>query len=265
MTHENSFLSKNLDKPSHVVIIMAGGDGKRMKSNVPKVLHPVLGIPMLVRIIRTSHLTNPQKILVVVGRHKNIIENELNRYDLNNLVTLVDQPQSNGTGHAVMCCKSELEKVDNNTKIIILNGDMPFINKHFIQEMVNNNFSNIVSTTFSEDNTTSGKVLTNDNKFIKIVEAKDATPEILKIKLINCGLYCFRNRDLIQSFDHLKNINSQNEYYITDIPEIINNKLNEELYIQMIPVEKQHFVCGVNTMEELLVLENIVKTLNLQL
>jgi bifunctional UDP-N-acetylglucosamine pyrophosphorylase/glucosamine-1-phosphate N-acetyltransferase len=250
---------------TYAVIIMAGGDGKRMKSNIPKVLHPVLGIPMLVRIIQTVNLTIPCKILVVVGKHRNIIEDELNKYNLNNLVTFVDQPQSNGTGHAVMCCKSELEKFDDNTKIIVLNGDMPFINKNLIQEMLNNNATNIVTTTVVEDNTTSGKVLTNNNKFVKIVEVKDATPEILKIKLINCGLYCFRNQDLIQSFNYLKNFNSQNEYYITDIPEIINVKLNKDVHIQMISTENQHYVCGVNTTEELLALEKIAKTLNLHL
>ena len=242
---------------SHVIVIMAGGDGKRMKSNIPKVLYPVLSIPMLVRIIQTSHLTNPHKILVVVGKHRNIIESELNKYNLNSFVTFVDQLQSNGTGHAVMCCKSELEKFDDNTKIIVLNGDMPFINKNLIQEMLNNNASNIVSATVVENNTTSGKVLTDNNKFVKIIEAKDATSEILKIKLINCGLYCFRNQDLIQSFNYLKNFNSQNEYYITDIPEIINNKLNRDVHIQLISAENQHYVCGVNTLEELVALEKI--------
>ncbi len=243
---------------SHVIIIMAGGDGKRMRSNVPKVLHPVLGVPMVIRIIITSLLTNPNKVLVVVGRHRNKIEYEINKFGLSNAVTFVDQTESNGTGHAVMCCKSELEKFDDNTKIIVLNGDVPFVDKQLILEMLSNSVSNIVSTIYSENNTTSGKVLTDDNNnFSRIVEAKDATPEILKIKLINCGLYCFRNYDLIQSFQYLKNNNVQNEYYITDIPEIIKNNLGGKIHVQLISEENQRCVLGVNTPEELLALEKM--------
>ena len=105
-----------------IVIIMAGGLGKRMNSDLPKVLHTVHNKPMLCHVIEQSLALNPYKIFIVVGKYKNIIEQTIG--ELNNKVDYIVQPEPLGTGHAIQCCRDELLRYPNK-KVLILSGDVP--------------------------------------------------------------------------------------------------------------------------------------------
>ena len=109
-----------------IVIIMAGGLGKRMKSDIPKVLHNIDNKPMLVRVIENSLLLNPKKIMIVVGKYKNIIKNTIEQYISLDKIEFINQPNANGTGDAIKCCRNRIYEYKNH-KVLILSGDVPLI------------------------------------------------------------------------------------------------------------------------------------------
>ena len=122
-----------------IAIIMAGGLGKRMESDLPKVLHPVAGMPMLVRVIRSARAISPapKKILIVVGQYKDIIEKTiLEHMDLQNDIEFVLQPTPLGTGHAIQCCIPQLEKYPDS-RVLVLSGDVPLLETRWMENLVN--------------------------------------------------------------------------------------------------------------------------------
>ena len=120
-----------------VITILAAGEGKRMKSDIPKVLHLFNGRPMLVRIIETTLLLNPKKIVIITGKYNALIKNILSTFfDINNsIIEFVIQTTPLGTGDAIRGCLSCYEKDD---KVLILNGDMPLINKEVLEKFILN-------------------------------------------------------------------------------------------------------------------------------
>ena len=244
---------------SSIIIIMAGGLGKRMNSELPKVLHNILEKPMLVHIINQAKLINPTKILIVVGKYKNIIKETLEKYiDIDEQIIFIDQPIALGTGHAIQCCKNELLKYNDSSKVIILSGDVPLLKFTTINNMLENfNKVKIVTTKFDNPDGY-GRIVENDNIFVKIVEQKDCNEEQKLIKKVNCGIYIIELSSLCKYLPYLSNNNSQNEYYLTDIIEII--KENENIIIDTydIPEKNQYEIMGINTSEQLLELEKLM-------
>ena len=110
-------------KPN-VIIIMAGGLGKRMNSELPKVLHKINGKPLLLNVVQESMLLTPLKIYIVVGKYRNIIEQTLCQYISLDNIEFIMQPEALGTGHAIQCCRTELLKY-YDTNVVILSGDTP--------------------------------------------------------------------------------------------------------------------------------------------
>lgn len=239
------------------IIIMAGGLGKRMKSNLPKVLHPFHKIPMLIRIIRQAKQLNPKKILIVVGKYKQIIEDIILDWENNmNGLEFVIQEPANGTGHAIQCCVDSIVK-NNLSQVLILNGDNPLIKSETMRQMFNelniNNFKCNIMTTFLENPTGNGRIILDEknNNFIKIIEEKDCNEEEKQIKLVNCGLYVFESQILIDNIVKLNNNNAQKEYYLTDVMEIIKNNTNTQIGYVIHPKNKQYELIGINTKEHL--------------
>jgi len=241
-----------------IVIIMAGGLGKRMNSTLPKVLHSISNEPMLVRVIKQALVLNPKKILIVVGKYKNIIESTIKEFvDLNN-ISFVNQPEALGTGHAIQCCIPELLNYDNSN-VLILSGDVPLLKSSTMLNLVSN-FNKVKLMTSIFDNPYGcGRILETNNLFDRIIEEKDCTLEEKKINKINCGIYAFNSNILCKYLPLLNNNNSQGEYYLTDIVEII--KKNENINIDMYEIskEKQIEIIGVNTAEQLVELEILAK------
>lgn len=230
-----------------IVVIMAGGAGKRMNSSLPKVLHHVLNKPMLVHVVETAMGLNPRKILIVVGQHKTAISETLDQYNLLSYVEFVHQEHPQGTGHAVQCCRDFLnEESKINTKVLILSGDVPLIKQSSLEKLMDQMTNVRIMTTCMDDPHGYGRIIEKDGIFDKIVEEKDCNDEQRVCKKVNAGIYCFNGRLLHKYLPLLQNNNAQQEYYLTDIVELIKNGENVVIESYDIPIEKQIEIMGVN-------------------
>lgn len=240
-----------------IVIILAGGLGKRMNSEIPKVLHLVANKPMLVHIIEEARVLRPEKIFIVVGKYKNIINAELQKYTKVDDIEFIIQAEPMGTGHAVQCCKQEMVKY-NNANVIVLSGDVPLIKSSTISTFLATCNKVSIATTILENPKGYGRIIEDNNKFMKIIEEKDCNKHEKLVTKVNCGIYAFDSTILCKYIDNLSNNNSQNEYYLTDIIQII--KQNEDINIDMYEIckEKQYEVMVINTVEQLNELREIV-------
>lgn len=255
-----------------IIIIMAGGLGKRMNSTLPKVLHSINGEPMLVKIIKEALTLDPTQILIVVGKYHHIIKTTVQQFipividnttgDYN--IKYVYQEVSLGTGHAIQCCRPSLQfsgpnnRVQPSSRVLILSGDVPLLKASTMQQMVKemgstSNCPVRIMTTSLDEPTGYGRIVIDyaTTKFQEIVEEKDCTDDQRAIKLVNCGIYAFSNYFLCKYLPYLKNDNSQKEYYLTDLISIIRQ--NEGIDVEMveIPKNKQYEIMGVNTPQQL--------------
>jgi UDP-N-acetylglucosamine diphosphorylase/glucosamine-1-phosphate N-acetyltransferase len=244
-----------------VVVIMAGGLGKRMESTLPKVLHKIGKLPMIVHLLiklrDLEKMHKIDKILIVVGKYRDIIQKKISKYLATDVITFIDQPNPLGTGHAIQCCIEELKQY-NNHNALILSGDVPLLSAELMYNMVKNVSTSRLMTAIFDEPRGYGRIIENNQSaFEKIVEEKDCDEEERQIKKINCGIYTFDCQILCKYLPELRNNNAQKEYYLTDILEIIKNneKVNIELY--NIEKEKHHETIGVNTKAQLDELEKI--------
>ena len=195
-------------------VILAGGQGKRMKADMPKPLFKVLGEPMLEWVISACEDSGVSDICVIKGFRGEMIDEYLKgRYET------ALQAERLGTGHAVQQAIPFLKKdTDGNT--LVLCGDAPFIDSTTIKESLmlhkQNNNSVTVITAELENPFGYGRIIRSKNGISGIVEQKDADEEQRKIKEVNSGAYWFKTEDLISLLGKLKNNNVQNEYYLTD-------------------------------------------------
>lgn len=254
-----------------VVVIMAGGLGKRMKSSLPKVLHKISGIPMichlLLRLKILKHIINIEKIILVVGKYKDIIKSELEKYEQIPEIEYVIQDEPLGTGHAIKCCINELRKFPESD-VLILSGDVPLLQQSTMNKLINMNEKVKLITTILSDPTGYGRIIKNNEKFDKIIEQKDCNKKEFEIKEINCGIYAIKSEYLCKYLPNLKNNNSQGEYYLTDIIEMIKREEGLDVGLLKIPQENVYEILGVNTIEQLkdlekLIIKNKIETKNI--
>ncbi|AYV82180.1 MAG: uridyltransferase [Homavirus sp.] len=253
------------------IIVLAGGQGKRMKSSLPKVLHLVNDKPMLLMIIEQVRNFNPSKIIVVVGKYYEIIKSTLLKYTKLDDITFVFQEPALGTGHAVLCTLNELEPTNDNITLnelepncvnIILNGDTPLIQYTTIKDIydvfVKNNCSLQITCTELDNPTNNGRIIISDKgQFEKIVEEKDCTDKERNINLVNCGIYIATTNILKKYIPQITNMNAQKEYYLTDLVEIYK-KTNNNVGLYTLPKDKQVEITNVNTKEQLDQLNNLI-------
>ena len=243
------------------ILIMAGGLGKRMNSEVPKVLHLINNKPMIVEIIETSLKLNIHKIGIIVGKYYTIIKETLEQYLDTNVIaskiTFIMQNEPLGTGHAILCCKKFLEKMPSYIyNVCILSGDVPLISVESINNLLNDTeFCNILIANINEPSGY-GRIVIENNKIIKIVEEKDCSEEERQIKFINSGIYTFNIKVLLQYIDKIDNNNKQNEYYLTQLFELF---VKNYIPINYQIVENILEISGVNDQQQLLILENYAK------
>lgn len=231
-------------------IILAGGEGKRMRSDLPKVLHLVGGKPMLVRVLETVRMVNPDKIVVVTGRYHNQIIQTLAKWmDIFGIV-FVEQSPALGTGHAVQCC---LNQIAMNDRVLILNGDMPLIRPNILHILIKNGRMNMVMTTKLENPTGYGRIIHNGRgDFQGIVEERDCGEDERQIQEVNTGVYVFSGQVLHECLPLLTNDNSQKEYYLTDV---VRHALASGYSIDTFMTMDSIGTRGANTPEELAELE----------
>lgn len=201
------------------VIILAGGQGKRMKSNGPKVLCQVKGRAMLDWVITACENAGIEDICVVKGHMAEMIDEFLAKRSGKANVQTVLQSERLGTGHAVQMAKDFLEAhIGGNT--LILCGDAPFIDPPTIKGALDLHMSEgnsvTVVTSEKDDPTGYGRIIRTENGISGIVEQKDCTPEQTQIKEINSGCYWFNTADLLDVLFELTPNNAQGEYYLTD-------------------------------------------------
>lgn len=225
-------------------IVLAAGKGTRMKSTLPKVMHKILGQPMIGHVITHLKEVNTDKNIMVVGHGAEMIQEYLK-----DQVSFALQLEQKGTGHAVM---QAIDQLDPNGDTVLLYGDCPCVQSETIEWLFESNkdFDLTVLTAFFFDPAKYGRIVRDKKQRVKkIVEFKDCTKSELNIKEINTGIYCFKNEKLIKHIKELKDTNAQNEYYITDLVEIF---INNELRVQAISVKDNDEVMGINDRQDLL-------------
>lgn len=238
-----------------IITILAAGQGKRMRSDLPKVLHLFNKKPMLVRILEVAATLSPDKIVVVTGKfHKQII-NTLSKYmDIFGII-FVEQPNPCGTGNAIDCCLPHYESSDS---VLILNGDMPLITTKIIENIRETvkGFSGAIVVAKLESPKGYGRIIYYNNNFEKIVEESSCTEEERQIDIINTGVYLFSGDVLKTYIPKLDNNNSKQEYYLTDI---IKYMRQDGLKINTLLLNESEniYIKGVNTPEELAELEGL--------
>ncbi len=202
-------------------IVLAAGKGKRMKSSLYKVLHPILGKPMISHVISNLNQTLIDRKIVVIADDAHEIKSLLK-----DEVEYVIQKERLGTGHAVRMAEVLLENEEGSTLVIC--GDTPLITKETIKKLFEHHNTKkadvTVLTTIKDDPTGYGRIVRDENdEILKIVEHDDANSSERKIKEINTGTYCFNNKMLFKALKEVNNCNEQNEYYLTDVLEIIKD------------------------------------------
>ena len=234
-------------KGGFCTIILAAGEGRRMKTTLAKVLHPVGGVPMLTHSIAAARAAGSQRIVVVIGHQGEQVRALYRGEDL----LFAEQREQLGTGHAVLQAR-ELFR-DYEGAIVILCGDVPLILPVTVRALYDHHCSQgatvTVLTTQPPDPTGYGRIVTaDDGSILKIVEERDATVEEKSIREINTGIYCVESDFLFTAVAGLGNRNAQQEYYLTDIVErAARNGRRTAALLTADPME----VMGINTPEEL--------------
>ena len=230
-------------------VILAGGEGKRMKSNMPKPMSQVLGKPMLQWVIDSVKGAGVENICVVKGFKKECIEEYV--ATLPYKVETVYQAERLGTGHAVMMAKDFLK--ENKGDVVILCGDAPFMDKDtiadaFTQHDENNASATVISAVLT-DSTGYGRIVRNEDGSLKaIVEQKEADEETLKIKEVNSGGYWFDTEDLLSVLDKITADNAAAEYYLPDALKLL---LSEGKTVGAYTASSPDTVLGANDPQQL--------------
>ena len=207
--------------PSTVAVILAAGKSTRMKSEVPKVLHPVCGRLMIEYVLDAAREAGVERLVVVVGHKADMVRSALARHSD---VTFAEQTEQKGTGHAVMMCEPQL--AGHQGSVLILAGDTPLLLGSSLRALLDAQSEQRAACVIGTANTISndglGRVIRDSSgAFQRIVEQKDATPEQRSITEINTGCYAFSAPLLLQALHKVRPNNSQAEYYLTDCPRIL--------------------------------------------
>lgn len=235
-------------------VILAGGEGKRMKSNLPKPMFKVLGVPMLEWVMDACKEADVRDMCIVKGYNADVIEQYVDGRH-----TTVLQEERKGTGHAVMQAASYLkEHIEGHT--LVLCGDAPLIDGETIKnalEIHKNNSNAVTVITAVLDNPAGyGRIIRGNGGITAIVEQKDADEEQNAIKEINSGAYWFETKGLLAALDEIKPNNVQGEYYLTDTIEILLKKgFKAGAYISTNP----NVALGANDRKGLLALNNAAR------
>ncbi|MCA8336633.1 bifunctional UDP-N-acetylglucosamine diphosphorylase/glucosamine-1-phosphate N-acetyltransferase GlmU [Burkholderia multivorans] len=232
------------------IVILAAGTGKRMRSALPKVLHPVAGRPLLSHVIATARTLQPSRLVVVVGHGAEQVRAAVAAPDIQFAV----QAEQLGTGHAV---RQALPLLDPAQPTLVLYGDVPLTRASTLQRLVDaarDGRYGILTVTL-DDPTGYGRIVRDASGFVtRIVEQKDASPDELKIAEINTGIIVTPTAQLAMWLGALKNENAQGEYYLTDVVELA---IEAGFEIVTAQPEEEWETLGVNSKAQLAELERI--------
>jgi bifunctional UDP-N-acetylglucosamine pyrophosphorylase/glucosamine-1-phosphate N-acetyltransferase len=241
------------------VVVLAAGQGTRMKSNLPKVLHPLGGRPLFLHVLRTAQRLNPNPVAIVIGHEAEAVRSAYAGND----VAWILQEQQRGTGHAVLCAKEAFKEFKG--EVIILSGDVPFIREQTLLMLVAHHRSRSAAltllTAFLDEPKGYGRILRDDHGNVTgIVEEKDATLGERGIREVNAGVYVVSAPFVFAALSEIKNHNQQGEYYL---PDIVAIGLAQRADIETVRVDDVREMLGINTREELAFMEkNLRQSIN---
>jgi len=245
------------------VLILAAGLGTRMKSRRAKVLHELAGLPLIAHVLRAALNLPPEAVFTVVGHQAEDVTKAV--LDAAQLATrssdsvtnfhFVLQSEQRGTGHAVMSAREQL--AGSNGQLVILPGDAPLINASTLINLVatHNAEKNDATmlTTMMDDPTGYGRIIRDkEGRFLRSVEQRDASPEELTVNEVGVSIYCFEVGPLVEALNYLTPDNAQGEFYLTDVPRILQSRGNR---VGLMCHPNSEEVLGVNTRIELAELE----------
>jgi bifunctional UDP-N-acetylglucosamine pyrophosphorylase/glucosamine-1-phosphate N-acetyltransferase len=251
-------LSSDLTNQPLDVVILAAGLGTRMKSARAKVLHKIGGSPLINYVSRTARSLSPRRVYVIIGHQAEEVSSAVTA-EIGELAEFVTQKQQRGTGDAVMSAKEKFGNSDS--LVVILSGDVPLLKPETLMAFIDSHRErratcSILSVRL-ENPTGYGRIVRDSHdRFVRIVEQKDATPEERQLKEINSGIYCFDARKLFEALGKVKPTNEQGEYYLTDVPQIL---LSDGEKVNVYVHHDAREVSGVNTRAELAEFENLLR------
>lgn len=234
-------------------LILAAGKGTRMKSNIPKIVHKVNGIPMISKIITVLEEIGSTENILILGYKK---EEVLKVVGKNSSYVL--QNEQLGTGHAVIQAKDKLKDYDGDVMVVC--GDTPLLKPETLKKLYNfhkdSGAVTTILTSIYENPFGYGRIVKENGLVKAIVEEKEANDEVKKIKEVNAGVYCFNSKELFKALNKINNNNEKGEYYLTDV---IGIQVNENKKVRSFILEDSMEILGVNSKVELAQAGNILR------
>lgn len=237
------------------VVILAAGQGTRMKSGLPKVLHPIAGRPMIEYALRAAYSLAPQTTTLIVGHKAELMRERL--ASRKNLTFVVQDPQL-GTAHALQQAENVL--AGRTGTLVLLSGDVPLLRVFTLEQLLEThrreNAAATLVTAMVKRPYGYGRIVRTRGKVARVVEERDASPKERALKEINSGIYAF---DLAPLWDALRSIASQNaqgEFYLTDLVAIYSRR---KLRVETLTLEDVHETRGINSRSELAEVSSIVR------
>ena len=251
-------------------VVLAAGQGTRMKSNLPKVLHPVAGKAMIHYALDAARALGSDKTVLVIGHGAAQVRDAVANFQLptSNFQPpiFVEQREQRGTGHAVLQARDVLR--NQVETVLVTCGDMPLLQTATLRELADlhtyTGATITMLTVRSDDSMAFGRILRDaDGRVLGIVEEGNATPEQLAIRELNCGVYCFDAKWMWEHLTHLKPQGRKKEYYLTDL---VGMAVAENCRVEAITLDDVAEVIGINTRAHLANAERIMRErINLRL
>lgn len=244
---------------NRLAVVMAAGKGTRMESDLPKVLYPVGGRPMIEWVLDTLEKVEVARVILVVGYRSDLVRETLAH---RTGIEFVEQTERLGTGHAVKICRDQL--AEHSGAVLVVTGDSPLIQPSSVKTLFDifdqESPAAIVGSLHKENPFGLGRVVRDDeDHFLKIVEEKDATEAERGITEVNMSTYVFNSADLVSALDRLRNDNQQGEYYITDCPGILRD---DGASVQALACLSPCEALSINTIAEAAIVEQKMKELD---
>ncbi len=236
--------------PELACVILAAGKGRRMKSDIPKVLHLLAGKPLIDYVVETARESGAERVVAVVGHGRELVMERLR-----GRVEFAVQAEQLGTGHAAQMAEGALGDFPGGA--LVLSGDVPLLRTETVRELVDmhrreGNVCTLVSCEF-EDPSGYGRIIRGEGSEVTaIIEHKDASPEQREVREINSGIYLVEVKALFEALKAVRNDNVQGEYYLTDI---VAYFVGKGLRVGGLMVKDPLEIAGVNSVQELKSLE----------
>lgn len=227
------------------VVVLAAGEGTRMRSKKPKVMHELAGLPLLGHVLATANSLGAAHVIPVIRHQKDALTDYITAFFPT--VTIAHQDETPGTGRAVECALDSLP-ADFNGAVIVTSGDVPLLDvptlESLLEAHLDGKFAATILTAIVDDPAGYGRIIrSNDGKFIQIVEHRDADADQLEIAEVNAGIYVFDAAHLRSALAKVGSHNAQGEKYLTDVAAEL---LHEGKKVQALAVSDNWLVAGIN-------------------